>query len=314
MLDFKSQTLDASSYASAKTLFDLKADPNFNKNYHSRFLDSYGYTYVAMNMRPDGVIHKKLFGDSRVRRAMALLVPVDDLIRIVNKGINKRITGPVSMLKPEYNALPLIPLNLKKAKQLLDEAGWKVMNGDNIREKKIDGNIVKFEFDFNYLTTQVEWKDMADIICEGMLAAGVKATAVPYDPSILFTKARQHDFDMMMGSLGSSSLGEDFTQSWHTSSWDNNGSNYAGFGTNKSDSLIDKIKVTLNVDKRSSMIKDLQQIIYDEQPFIFLYASVRRIILHKRWGNAEMYYDRPGLLYNNLKLLSGVSIKDEVNN
>ena len=90
MLDFKSQALDASSYASAKTLFDLKADPIFNKNYHSRFLDSYGYTYVAMNMRPDGVIHKKLFADSRVRRAMALLVPVDDLIRIVNKGINNR--------------------------------------------------------------------------------------------------------------------------------------------------------------------------------------------------------------------------------
>ena len=314
MLDFKSQAMDASTYTSAKTLLDLKSDPNFNKNYTSRFLDSYGYTYIAMNMRSDGISHKRLFDDVRIRRAMALLAPIDDLIRIVNKGINKRITGPVSYLKPEYNALPLIPMNIQKAKQLLDEAGWKDIDGDNIREKNIDGKMVKFEFDFNYLNTQVEWKDMADIICEGMMAGGVKAIAVPYDPSVFFTKGRQHDYDMMMGSLGSNSLLEDYTQAWHTSSWANNGSNFSGFGNSTSDSLIDKIKVTLDINKSIPMIKQLQQIIYDEQPFIFLYASVRRIIVHKRWGNQEMYYDRPGLLYNNLKLLSGVSAKDEVNN
>ncbi|MBL7883543.1 MAG: hypothetical protein JNL69_05715, partial [Bacteroidia bacterium] len=75
MLEFKSQTLDASTYLSTKTLLDLQADANFNANYNSRFTDTYNYGYMAMNMKPDGVKHKKIFTDKKVRRAMAMLTP-----------------------------------------------------------------------------------------------------------------------------------------------------------------------------------------------------------------------------------------------
>jgi hypothetical protein len=34
-------------------------------------------------MRPDGVKHKKIFDDLRVRKAMAFLTPVDKIIDIV---------------------------------------------------------------------------------------------------------------------------------------------------------------------------------------------------------------------------------------
>ena len=122
-LEFKSQVMDASAYASVKTLLDLQSDSSFNKNFNSRFIDTYGYTYVAMNMKPDGVSHRKLFDDVRVRKAMAMLAPIDDMIRIVNKGLNKRITGPVSLLKKEYNALPLIKLDITHAQKLLEETG-----------------------------------------------------------------------------------------------------------------------------------------------------------------------------------------------
>lgn len=315
LLELKSQNMDASGYASAKTLLELQGDTVFKRNYNSRFLDTYGFTYVAMNTRPDGVLHKKLFVDVRVRKAMAMLAPVDDMINIVNKGLNKRITGPISFLKKEYNQqLPIVKLDIQQARKLLDDAGWKDTDGDNVREKIIDGKRVNFEFDFYYLTTQAEWKNMADIICEGLMAGGLKANAVPLDQTAMFAKAHNHDFDMMMASLATTALPEDFRQAWHTSSWTSNGSNYSGFGNAESDSLIDKISVTLKDDERVPLLKEFQRIVYVEQPVIFLYALVRRNILHKRWGNDEMYYDRPGMLYNNLRLLSGVSAKDEVSN
>jgi peptide/nickel transport system substrate-binding protein len=310
VLDFKSQAFDASAYISAKTLFDLKEDAVFNKNYHSRFVETFGYTYIAMNMRPDGNQRKKLFDDVRVRRAMALLTPVDDIIRVVNRGINKRISGPVSPLKTEYNKLPVIPLDAVKAIQLLNEAGWKDTDGDNILDKKIDGKKTNFEFEFNYLNTQVEWKDMASIICESYAKAGIKATAMSLEQSVMFGNAREHNFDMMLGSWATNSLMEDFTQVWHTQSWTSNGSNYGGFGTTESDSIIDKLKITLDASERAPMIKRFQQIVYDEQPFVFMYALVRRNILHKRLGNAELYNDRPGMLFNNLRVLNA----DEVTN
>jgi peptide/nickel transport system substrate-binding protein len=193
---------------------------------------------------------------------------------------------------------------MEAAKKMLDESGWTDSDGDNIRDKVIDGVKTKMEFNLNYYTTQVEWKDIASMISESMYKAGVKANLHPLDQASMVLAARQHDFDMMLGSWASSVLPEDFTQLWHTSSWTSEGSNYAGFGNAATDALIDSIKYTLDENKRVAMVKRFQAYVYDTQPYIFMFASLRRVIIHKRFGNGEMYFERPGLLLNNLRLLA----------
>ncbi len=308
MLEFKSQALDASTNMSTKTLIDLEADPNFSANYNSRFTDTYNYSYIAMNMKPDGIVHKKLFVDKRVRRAMALLTPVDDVNIIVNKGKNSRMIGPVSPLKEEYNQeLTLIPFDLEEAKRLLDEAGWIDTDNDGIRDKVIDGKKVQFEFNLSYMTTTVDWKDMAQMVAETMYKAGVKANLNPLDFGIHYDNARNHKFDMMLASWAGSSIPDDFTQIWHTSSWVSKGSNWPGFGNAESDALVDSIKYTIEESLRYPMVRKLQSIIYEEQPYIFLFSALRRTVVHKRFGNCDMFFERPGLLLGNLRLLDGSS-------
>lgn len=305
MLEFKAQTLDASTSLSNKTLGELQADTNFNANYNSRFTDTYNYGFIAMNMKPDGIKHKKLFTDKKVRRAMAYLVPLDDMNRITNKNRNKRTVGPVSILKPEYNTdLKLIPFDIETAKKMLDEAGWKDTDGDNIRDKMIDGEKVKMEFNIDYFTTSVEWKDVAKMVSEQMYKAGVVAIPNPLDPSVLFDNASNHNFDMLIASWAGNVFPEDYTQIWHTSAWASKGSNFAGFGNAESDALIDSIKYTLEPEKSIPMLKRFQAIVYDEQPYIFMFAGLRRNIIHKRFGNQAMYFERPGVWLSNLRLLS----------
>ncbi len=312
MLEFKAQTLDASTSLSNKTLLDLQSDTNFNANYNSKFTDTYNYGFVAMNMKPDGIKNKKLFVDKKVRRAMALLVPLDEINRITNKGKNKRVAGPVSMLKPEYNTdLKLIPFDIETAKKMLAESGWKDTDGDNIRDKVIDGEKIKMEFNLSYFNTSVEWKDVAKMISEQMYKAGVAAILNPLDPSVLFDQATNHNFDMLIASWAGNVLPEDYTQIWHTSSWTSKGSNFSGFGNAETDVLIDSIKYTLDPAKSIPMLKRFQAIVYDEQPYIFMFAGLRRNIIHKRFGNQEMYFERPGVWLSNLRLLSngGSSMK-----
>jgi len=204
---------------------------------------------------------------------------------------------------------------VEKAKQLLDHAGWKDTDGDGIRDKMIDGEKIPLSFTFQFLNTGSDWKDMAAMTAEEMSKAGVKAELLPLDLKIFIEKARNHDFDMMMGVWGGSSQNEDFTQLWHSSSWISKGSNYSGFGTLQSDALIDSIKTTLDDEKRVGMSRRLQKMIYDDQPYVFLYSSLRRNVIHKRFGNAVVYSDRPGILLNTLKLLSvapGVKMSDGV--
>lgn len=308
MLEFKSQVNDASSSVSTKTLLDLQTDSTFNINYHSKFVDTYYYTYIGMNMKPDGIKNKKLFTDKNVRRAIALLIPVEHMNNILNKGKNKRMTGPVSFLKPDFNTnLKPIPYDVEQAKKLLASTGWNDTDSDNILDKVVDGEKLKFEFSLNYLTTQIEWKDMAAIVADALFKAGIKVNLNPLDYPVFIGNARIHNYDMMLGSWGQSALPEDFTQLWHTSSWTSNGSNFPGFGNATSDALIDSIKTTMHDSLRNEMSKRFQQMVYDEQPFVFLFASLRRVIVHKRFGNVEFYFERPGLMLNNLKLLQGVS-------
>lgn len=308
-LEFKTQALDASTYLSVKKLLELQEDEKFNANYHSRFTNTYNYSYMAFNCRPDGVEHKKFFDDKRVRRAVGLLVPVDQINMVLNKGKNKRMVGPVSPLKKEYNNdLDLLQHDVEGAKALLEEAGWTDTDGDNIRDKVVDGEKLSFEFDLHYMTTSIAWRDEAQMISEALYEAGLKCNIVPLDFSVHYDRARNHKFDAMLAAWAGSSVPEDFTQIWHTESWASKGSNFTGFGDAKSDALIDSLKYELDMEKRIPMVQELQATIYDEQPYVFLFASTRRNVIHKRFGNADMYFERPGVLLNNLKLLSNSSI------
>lgn len=305
-LEFKTQTLDASTYLSIKKLMELQEDPNFEANYHARFTNTYNYSYMAFNCRPDGVEHKKFFEDKRVRRAVAMLVPIDQINMVLNRGKNKRMVGPVSPLKKEYNDdLPLIQKDLEGAKLLLEEAGWTDTDGDNIRDKVVDGEKLSFEFDLHYMTTQVEWRDEAQMISEALYEAGIKCNITPLDFAVHYDRARNHKFDAMLAAWAGSSVPEDFTQIWHTESWASKGSNFTGFGNAESDALIDSLKYELDMEKRIPMVRKLQELIYDEQPYVFMFASTRRNVIHKRFGNADMYFERPGVIISNLKLLTG---------
>jgi len=226
-------------------------------------------------------------------------------IELVFKGKAKRMASNiVPTKKAEYNtALPLIPFDVEQAKKLLDEAGWKDSDGDNIRDKMIDGEKVPLSFDLNFMSGPQFIKDVVLMISEAMYKAGVKANPRGLDFAVFYEKAQKHDFDAMLGAWSGSCFPDDFTQTWHSSSWKSEGSNYTGFGTNGSDALIDSIKITLKDELRIPMVKRLQAIIYEEQPYVFLYSAQRKNVIHKRFANANMFFERPGVMLNNLKLI-----------
>lgn len=100
---------------------------------------------------------------------------------------------------------------------------------------------------------------------------------------------------------------DDFTQLWHSSSWSENGDNYSGFGNSTSDALIDSIKFTIDDSLRTAMDKRFQKMVVDDVAYVFLFNSQRRIAVHKRFGNVNLYFEKPGLLLNTFRLLSPVN-------
>ena len=301
-LALKNQTIDVSNAIDTKTLMDLQKSDEFNKNYTSAFIDRYAYSYLGMNTKPDGIERKKFFIDKRVRRAIAYTIPVDELIEIILHGKANRQAAQISHLKKTYNdTLKLIPLDIEKAKKLLEECGWVDTDGDNIRDKIIDGEKLKFSFELSYMTSPTS-KVIALLIKESMYKAGIEAIPTPMDFTLFYNNAQQHRFDAMMGGWGGSASYSNPMQLWHTSSWFTKGSNFCGFGDAESDALIEEANTSLDFEKHKNALWKLQAKIYKEQPYVFLYSTKNKIAIHNRFENRGMYTERPGVILNNLNL------------
>lgn len=304
-LEFLNQVYDGTASIDIKTMLELKEDPKFVKHFNHKFMDTYNYTFIGMNTKPDGVKHSKIFTDAKTRRAMALLIPYNDINTIVNKNIYDRIATPVSKWKDDCNKdLKLIETNIEEAKKLLLEAGWKDSDGDQILDKMVDGKKLDFKFKINYMTTTPAWETTSKLIAENMRKANVIAELNGLEFGTFITGIVSHDFDMMISTVSGSAGPDDFKQLWHTESWITNGSNNVGFGNAKTDAIIEKLRIAPLGEERNKLSKELQQIIYDEQPCIFMFGQKRRVIMHKRFGNQEYYYEKPGVLLNNMKLIS----------
>ena len=306
-LEFKSGTIDVTTSLSVSSFMALMNNPEFKKDYPGVMSPLYNYTYIGMNEKPDST-RKPFFTDPKVREAMSYLVQVDSVISLIYRDYSsqcRRMISNVSPLKTEFNSsLQAIPNDISKAQKLLAEAGWNDSDKDGILDRMVAGQLTNFEVDLNYMNTSNDWKDMANLIAEQFKKGGIKVNPVPMELKVFIEKARAHSFDMMLGTWGGNSLPEDYTQLWHTKSWVSHGSNYCGFGSPESDALIDSLKGELNPARRKQLSAELQTMIYNDHPYVFLYSNLRRNIVHNRFANRMIFADRPGILLNSLRLLS----------
>ena len=301
-LALKNQELDATTRIGTVKLMKLQNKDYFNENYHSEFKDRYAYNYIGLNMKPDGLKYKPFFIDQKVRRAMAYLTPVEEIIEVMVHGKASRQAAQISHLKSTYNdTLKLIPLDIEKAKELLTQAGWVDTDGDNIRDKEINGVRIPFKFKLSYMSSPTS-KEIVLMIKESMYKAGVVADPTPMDFTLFYKNAMDHNFEAMLGGWGGSASYSNPMQLWHTSSWATKGSNFCGFGDAESDELIKLANSSLDSAKHTEALWRLQARIYEDQPYVFLYSTKNKIAIHKRFDNINTYFERPGIMLNDLKI------------
>ena len=296
-------SLDADVWLFTDSYLKLKADKDFNDHYYYGTTDQVACNVICLNTRPDGTKHLPYFTDRRVRWAMAYLTPVDEMNSTIVKGMATRQASFIQPLfKKIYNdTLKLIPFDVDKAKQLLTEAGWVDTDGDNIRDKKINGKKVQLAFNLAYSATPTN-KEYVLMIKDAMYKAGVSVALDPMAQGKLQEEASNHDFDMMLSAFSSGAVPDDPGQLFDTKNWANNGSNFTGFGNDESDSLIARSNRELDDNKRAAMLKKLQAMVYEQQSTIYLYGIKRKIVVSKKYEQPGMYIERPGVMLNALKL------------
>lgn len=268
---------------------DLKEDPNFNSSFDLSTPDQFAYHYIGFNMR------RPQFRDKRVRRAIAHLINRDEMIESIFEGMAIKTNGPINPKKKYYNKdMPEINYDIEKAKELLADAGWKDVDGDNVLDKTIDGKKERLVIEYKYNQGHIVRKNIGQLLKDEASRVGIEVTLTPVDFPTLLDDADKRNFDMVALAWVKTPGLDDMKQVWHTDADKEGGSNRVGFGTPESDKLIDEIRVTLDPEVRKKLYYQIQEIIYDEQPYVFLFVPSELIAIHNRFDGTETSPMRPG--------------------
>lgn len=220
--------------------------------------------------------------DKNVRRAIAHLFDINSIIDNVLYGMGEPIVGPVHPSKSYYaKDLPTIEFSTDKAKKMLADAGWVDTNNNGIVDKEIDGEQVEMEID--YLISSATEEEIGLLFQNNAKEAGVRVNVNKKEFVTKLGDLKKGDFEMAQSGWRTYPMPYDPKQIWHSSSAVAGGSNYSGFVSDEADQLIDNIRVEINDEKRNEMYQRFQEIIYEEQPYVFLFTPLNPTAISKRF-------------------------------
>ena len=239
-----------------------------------------GYSYIGYNL------HKPLFKDKRVRRALTHLVDRKRILKNIFHGLGKIVTGPFFYASSAYDkSIKPYSFDVAKAKKILAQAGWKDTDGDGILDK--DGK--KFTFNFMQISGSTAQQKIIPLIKEDMAKAGIDMKIQVFEWAVYIQRLEQKSFDVCF--LGwSTGYEADPYQVWHSSQADKtHSSNHIGFKNAEADRLIVEIRRTFDPKKRAKLCHKFQQLLHEEQPYTFLFARYNLIAQNNRYRNVIVF-------------------------
>jgi peptide/nickel transport system substrate-binding protein len=270
----KAEELDVAYNIDPNSFEEVKSTAFVAERYNFHTVPSTAYYYVGVN-----TVNPKL-SDKRVRRALAHIIDVDEIIQEVFNGYGVRMATPV-LPDVDYLEKKLQPyaFDIEKARRLLAEAGWEDSNNDGIVDKVIDGKRTELSLQLIISANRETSLNLGLLIQENARRAGIDIQLTPQESSVLLSNLRKRDFELISAGRSLTPTLWNPKQNFHTQAGDNR----FGFGDARSDAIIDEILVTLDKPRRDALYKELQGIIHDEAPEIPLFTPTNRLVIHKRF-------------------------------
>ncbi len=238
-----------------------------------------GYTYMGYNLQ------RPLFKDVRVRQALTYAINKKEIIEGALLGLGKPATGPYKPGTWQYNDnVRKFPYDPDKAKKLLAEAGWTDSDGDGVLDK--DGK----KFEFTIITNQGnnQRKKAGEIIQRRLSVIGIKVKlrVIEWASFIKeFINKRNFDATILGWTLGPE---PDIYDIWHSSKTGEAEFNFVTYKNKEVDELLEKGRGTFVQAERKKAYDRMQEILAEEQPYIFLYVAQALPVVSTRVRGIEL--------------------------
>jgi len=253
---------------------------------------SNSYYFVGWNMK------RPLFTSKKVRQALTLAIDRPRILREILYGQGFEITGTFPPNSPATNPdLKPWPYDPDLARKMLAEEGWADLDRDGVLEKEIDGKKVIFSFKLIYANRGPVGKATVEAIVTQLKKVGIRAELVGLELTDLNERMNQKDFDALYLGWVNGSPPEDPRQIWSSSGVNEVGSaNYVGFANAEADKIIDDLDYESDKAKRIELYHRFDDILYDEQPYTFLFSLYQNLLYREYIGNVFIPKDRQDLV------------------
>ena len=259
----------------------------FKKYFRKFCLPSFGYTYLGYNLTD------VRFKDKRVRQALNYAVDKNEIIQTVLLGLGRQSLGPFLPQSWAFNPqVKAMPFNLQRSRRLLKEAGWQDTDGDGWLDK--NGQI----FEFTIITNQGNEQRLktAEVIQHRLAGVGIRVKIKVLEWSVFLAEfIDRRNFAAVLLGWGIGIEPDNF-DIWHSSKTGEGEFNFISYKNEEVDRLLEEARGTFDRKRRKSCYHRIHKIIYDEQPYMFLYISDILSIVHSRFQ--EIVPAPIGIRYN----------------
>jgi len=272
--------VDVLAYAHRMDLLRLAGDPRF-RSYHS--LSSPAINAIYWNHR------HSLFRDPAIRRALTVAINRRELAQVLNYPDDVPISDVI--LTPRQVRQGLIPAPLpydpQEAQRILDEAGWRDLDGDGVRERAGE-----------------EFRFTAIVASRVSLAASLEEAAVYVQSQFRRVGVRMEIQTLENSVARRRLLAGEFDAALYIFSWE--AEHYLGpirilgerspigYANPKVIELLDATKSTMNPDERDRLYRELIPFFHADVPLTFLFPLIQTHVAHRRIrGLSSPYRSNP---------------------
>ena len=261
---FEKGELDEVPLTAKQFASETVTSAEFKKRGYKALSQAWSYAYIGWNLHDN-----PFFGDRRVRHAMTHALDIKQIIRTLQYDLVSRAHGIYHPESWMYNpGIKLLEYDLDRSAELLDEAGWKVSEDDGWRYK--DG--VKFSFTLLIPQGSTTGRQLAAILQQDLKSLGVELKTRIMEWATFQQKTRQCEFQAMMAGWGTGVDPDTNWNLWRTEER-KKGRNYTGFSNKRVDELFEMGRREFDHAKRKTIYQEIGKIIYEEQPYTFLWNS-----------------------------------------
>jgi peptide/nickel transport system substrate-binding protein len=218
---------------------------------------------------------KEPWSDSRLRQAVAHVIDRDLLVRVALDGhavANPTPLSPSSWGFDETLFKEAWPLDVNRAKQMLEDAGWK-LDADGKRYK--DGKVLEMEI---WTYTTAPWPRVTEVVREMLISANIQVKITTLESATLLARTPEGVHDAILISYGWPDP-DVFHTFLHSSRLDR--SNRVHYVNPEFDALLDLQRTIVDPDKRFQVIREIQQMLMKDCPWIPVYTPVVNLGVRK---------------------------------